>query len=204
MKLHSLLQTAEQEIKKIDVPSTSAAPVLTVGHNAKKRKTSHSTIKKKERKGRKRKVRSIVRKSEGLKDSVHTGCVVDHFDLPQKMENATTHLLRCGREAQDKLEARSEKCLFVGYPEESFGYLFYKPNDNVVFVARRRLFLEREMISKEESGKVVTPVEPDDISLPIRRTSSRVSKPSQFYYGFHIKEDTIIDSTLNELDEPVP
>ncbi|GKD69670.1 hypothetical protein Tco_1323760, partial [Tanacetum coccineum] len=41
MKLYSLLQTAEQGIK-IDVSSTSAAPVLTVGHNAKKRKTSHS------------------------------------------------------------------------------------------------------------------------------------------------------------------
>ncbi|GKA18857.1 retrotransposon protein, putative, ty1-copia subclass [Tanacetum coccineum] len=57
------------------------------------------------------------------------------------------------REAQDKLEARSEKCLFIGYPEESFGYLFYKPKDNVVFVARRGVFLEREMISKEDSGK---------------------------------------------------
>nr|GEU66662.1 hypothetical protein [Tanacetum cinerariifolium] len=59
------------------------------------------------------------------------------------------------REAQDKLEARSEKCLFVGYPKESFGYLFYKPKDNVVFVARRRVFLEREMISKEETGSKI-------------------------------------------------
>nr|GFB11997.1 hypothetical protein [Tanacetum cinerariifolium] len=42
MKLHSLLQTVEQGIKKIDVPSTSVTHVLTVGHNAKKRKTSHS------------------------------------------------------------------------------------------------------------------------------------------------------------------
>ncbi|GKB06343.1 retrotransposon protein, putative, ty1-copia subclass [Tanacetum coccineum] len=33
MELHSLLQTAEQGIKKIDVPSTSAAPMLTIGHN---------------------------------------------------------------------------------------------------------------------------------------------------------------------------
>ncbi|GJY23275.1 retrotransposon protein, putative, ty1-copia subclass [Tanacetum coccineum] len=41
----SLLQTAEQGIKKSNVPSTSAAPVLTVGHNAKKRKTSHSNWK---------------------------------------------------------------------------------------------------------------------------------------------------------------
>ena len=133
------------------------------------------------------------------------------------------------REAQDKLEARSEKCHFIGYPEESFGYLFYRPKDNVVFVARRGTFLEREMISKEDSEskidleeiqgsadeepivntdtqqEVVTPVEPDDISLPIRRTSGRVSKPPhdpQFYYGFHIEEDKISDSTLSELDEP--
>nr|GEZ45405.1 hypothetical protein [Tanacetum cinerariifolium] len=42
IKLHSMLQTVKQGIKKIDVPSTSTALVLTVGHNAKKRKTSHS------------------------------------------------------------------------------------------------------------------------------------------------------------------
>ncbi|GKE01061.1 hypothetical protein Tco_1389044, partial [Tanacetum coccineum] len=112
------------------------------------------------------------------------------------------------------------------YPEESFGYLFYKPKDDVVFVARRGVFIEREMISKEDSGskidleeiqesadeepivntdtqqEVVTPVEPDDISLPIRRTSDRISKPPQFYYGFQIEEDKISDSTLSELDKP--
>ncbi|GKC46447.1 retrotransposon protein, putative, ty1-copia subclass [Tanacetum coccineum] len=130
------------------------------------------------------------------------------------------------REAQDKLEAIFEKCLFIGYPEELFGYLFYKPKDNVVFVARRGVFLERDIISKEDSGskidleeikestdeepivntdtqqEVVTLVKPDDISLPIHRTSGRVNKPPQFYYGFHIKEDKIIDSTLSEFDEP--
>ncbi|GKD12310.1 putative RNA-directed DNA polymerase [Tanacetum coccineum] len=130
------------------------------------------------------------------------------------------------REAEDKLEVISKKCLFVGYLEESFGYLFYKPKDNVVFVARRGVFLEREMISKEDSGskidleeiqesgdeepivntdtqpEVVTPGKPDDISLPNRRTSGRDSKPPQFYYDFHIEEDKISDSTLSELDEP--
>ncbi|GJR24526.1 retrotransposon protein, putative, ty1-copia subclass [Tanacetum coccineum] len=130
------------------------------------------------------------------------------------------------REAQDKLEAISKKCLFVGDPEEPFGYSFYKPKDNVVFVARRGVFLEREIISKEESGskinleeiqesvneepivntdtqqEVVTHVKPDDISLRIHRTSDRVNKPPQFYYGFHIEEGKISDSTLSELDEP--
>ncbi|GJS47983.1 RNA-directed DNA polymerase, eukaryota [Tanacetum coccineum] len=130
------------------------------------------------------------------------------------------------QEAQNKLEARSEKCLFIGYPEESFGYLFYKPSDNVVFVAQRGVFLEREMISKEDNEskidleeiqesvdeepivntntqpEVVTRVVSDDRSLPISKTSGRVSKPPQFYYGFHIEEDKISDSTLSELDEP--
>nr|GEX66378.1 hypothetical protein [Tanacetum cinerariifolium] len=115
------------------------------------------------------------------------------------------------REAQYKLEARSEKCLFISYPEKSFGYLFYKPKDNVLFVAQRGVFLEREMTSKKDSGskidleeiqesadkepiinidtqqEVVTHVEPDDISLPIRRTSSR---------------DKISDSILTELNKP--
>nr|GEW28967.1 retrovirus-related Pol polyprotein from transposon TNT 1-94 [Tanacetum cinerariifolium] len=45
IKLHSLLQTAEQGIKKIDVPSTSTSIVLTVNYNARKRNTSYSNWK---------------------------------------------------------------------------------------------------------------------------------------------------------------
>ncbi|GJZ04567.1 retrotransposon protein, putative, ty1-copia subclass [Tanacetum coccineum] len=73
-----------------------------------------------------------------------------------------------------------------------------RPKDNVVFVARRGTFLEREMISKEDSGSKIDLEE-------IQETSSRVSKPSQdpqFYYGFHIEEDKISDSTLIDLNEP--
>ena len=55
-------------------------------------------------------------------------------------------------EAQEKLEPGSERCYFVGYPTDSFGYLFYKPSENKVFVARRAVFLERELMSKEASG----------------------------------------------------
>ncbi|GJR11354.1 retrotransposon protein, putative, ty1-copia subclass [Tanacetum coccineum] len=61
---------------------------------------------------------------------------------------------------------------------------------------------EEPIVNTNTQQEVVTPVKPDDISLPIRRTSGRVSKPPQFYYGFHIKDDKISDSTLSELDEP--
>ncbi|GJT52262.1 hypothetical protein Tco_0978419 [Tanacetum coccineum] len=75
MKLSSLLQTAEQGIKKIDVPSTLAAPVLTVGHNANKRKTYHSNWKGKAAKGKfdrgsKRKDKSEIAPTRDPKEAV--------------------------------------------------------------------------------------------------------------------------------------
>ncbi|GJS93670.1 hypothetical protein Tco_0800638 [Tanacetum coccineum] len=75
MKLYSLLQTAEQGIKKIDMPSTSATPVLTVGHNAKKRKTYHSNWKGKAAQGKsdrgsKRKAESEIAPTSDPKEAM--------------------------------------------------------------------------------------------------------------------------------------
>ena len=125
------------------------------------------------------------------------------------------------RETHDKLEPRSERCIFIGYPHKSFGYLFYRPSDNVVFVARRGVFREREFMSQGNSGRQVdleeiqessgegtsnpsnqpeeeTPVDPTDESVPLRH-STRVRNAPEHYYGFHItaEGDTLIgDSTL--------
>ncbi|GJW09715.1 retrotransposon protein, putative, ty1-copia subclass [Tanacetum coccineum] len=227
----------------------TAAHVVAIGHNEKKIKISHSNWKGKAAKGKsdygsKRKTEyDIAPMSDPREAGINESMKLKHGELNLVMGNKKVKLvtrirkyelmLKSGgcvvfvrQEAQDKLEARSEKCLFIGYPEESFGYVFYKPTDNVVFVARRGMFIEREMISKKDSGskiglekiqesadeepivnidtqqEVVTHVEPDDISLPICKTSSRVSNPPQFYYGFHREEDKISDSTLSELDEP--
>ncbi|GKD52749.1 putative retrotransposon ty1-copia subclass protein, partial [Tanacetum coccineum] len=60
----------------------------------------------------------------------------------------------------------------------------------------------KPIVSIDTQQEVVTPVKPDDIFVPICKTSSRVSKPPQFYYGFYIEEDKIRDSILSELDEP--
>ena len=45
-----------------------------------------------------------------------------------------------------KLEARSSKCLFVGYPKNSLGYYFYQPEEQKVFVSRYATFLERDYV----------------------------------------------------------
>ncbi|GJZ02339.1 retrotransposon protein, putative, ty1-copia subclass [Tanacetum coccineum] len=105
------------------------------------------------------------------------------------------------REAQDKLEAKSEKYLFFGYSDKSVGYLFYKPKDNVVFVARRGVFLKREMISKEDSGSKIhlEEIQESVDKEPIVNTDTQ---QEVFYYGFHVEKDKISDSTLTELNEP--
>ncbi|GJR65529.1 retrotransposon protein, putative, ty1-copia subclass [Tanacetum coccineum] len=79
MELHSLLQTVEQEINKIDMPSTLAAPVLTVGHNAKKRKTFYFNWKGKATKGNsdhgsKRKAESEIAPTSDSKEAVCFYC----------------------------------------------------------------------------------------------------------------------------------
>ena len=66
-------------------------------------------------------------------------------------------------EIQDKLESRSKKCLFVGYPANSYGYLFYDPSENKVFVARRAVFLEKDLKSKRISGNKVDLEEIQDL-----------------------------------------
>nr|GEU33551.1 hypothetical protein [Tanacetum cinerariifolium] len=54
----------------------------------------------------------------------------------------------------DKLEPRSIKCIFVGYPKETMRYSFYYPPDNKVFVARNAEFLENSLIAQEASGSL--------------------------------------------------
>nr|GEV81051.1 hypothetical protein [Tanacetum cinerariifolium] len=64
-----------------------------------------------------------------------------------------------------------------------------------IWVSRSRVFPEREMISKEDSGSKIDLEE-------IQEISGRVNKSPRFYYGFLIEYDKISDSTLSEFDEP--
>ena len=106
------------------------------------------------------------------------------------------------------------RSLFIGYPQNSFGYVFYRPKENVFFVARRVVFQERELIAKEVSGSIIDfeeiqessyespdvgtshqpeeeipvdtqdPDETQDLPLAIRR-ARRPCNPPEFY-GLHI------------------
>ena len=52
----------------------------------------------------------------------------------------------------DKLEAKSEKCLLVGYPKETIGYKFYNTSEQKLFVSKYIVFLEKEFLLREDSG----------------------------------------------------
>ncbi|GJR47976.1 zinc finger, CCHC-type containing protein, partial [Tanacetum coccineum] len=54
----------------------------------------------------------------------------------------------------DKLETRSIKCIFIGYPKETMGYSFYYPPENKVLVARNAEFLKNSLITQEASGSL--------------------------------------------------
>ncbi|GKF76378.1 retrotransposon protein, putative, ty1-copia subclass, partial [Tanacetum coccineum] len=57
------------------------------------------------------------------------------------------------RDTPDKLQQRSVKCIFIGYPKEMMGYYFYFPPENKIVVARYAEFFEKRLISQEISGR---------------------------------------------------
>ena len=62
----------------------------------------------------------------------------------------------------DKLEPKSEKCVFIGYPKETVGYTLYHRSEGKI-VAKNGSFLEKEFLLKEVSGRKV---ELDKVIVP--------------------------------------
>ncbi|KAL4292023.1 hypothetical protein GQ457_14G020980 [Hibiscus cannabinus] len=120
----------------------------------------------------------------------------------------------------NKLEPKSQKCTFVGYPKETKGYYFYNPKENKVFVARTGVFLEKEFLSSKGNGRNIEleevqqqqvhepeveetsqVVEENSIDLetqPLRRSTRERHEPER--YGFLVT--THGDVILVDQDEP--
>ena len=77
----------------------------------------------------------------------------------------------------DKLESKSEKCVFIEYPKVTIGYTFYHRSEGKIFIAENGSFLEKEFLSKEVSGRKV---ELDKVIVPspdLESSSSQKSVP---------------------------
>lgn len=121
----------------------------------------------------------------------------------------------------DKLGQKSDRCYFVGYPKETKGYYFYYPHENKIIVSRTAVFLERELVSKRNSGRKIeldedrvpqNNIEPglereQDIEdnnaqeTQIVRRSGRIRHEPERYYGFLLVENG--DMMLIDQDEPL-
>ena len=71
----------------------------------------------------------------------------------------------------DKLEPKTEKRGFIGYPKETVGYTSYHRSEGNIFVAKNGSFLEKEFLSKEVSGRNV---ELDEVIVPSPELESSV------------------------------
>ncbi|KAL0458696.1 UNVERIFIED_CONTAM: Retrovirus-related Pol polyprotein from transposon TNT 1-94 [Sesamum latifolium] len=125
----------------------------------------------------------------------------------------------------EKLESRSNKVFFVGYPKETKGYYFYNQSENKVFMARDGVFLESQLLSEKPSGRnvhleevqddqlqitstvgaqevVSTSVEhTTDVVKPIRKTSRKSNTPKRNPLEGYLVNDGY-DVFLLDMDEP--
>ena len=95
------------------------------------------------------------------------------------------------RTISDKLEARSDKCLFVGYPKETRGYQFYNTLEQRLFVLKHVVFLEKEFLLGEDSGSKVEISEVQDALID----ASHLNKPEAVIHN----DEFIADSSKTQV-----
>ncbi|KAJ8761673.1 hypothetical protein K2173_004449 [Erythroxylum novogranatense] len=92
----------------------------------------------------------------------------------------------------DKLDVKSNKCLFVGYPKETMGYQFYLAKEQKVFVLKHAVFLEKEFLLQEDSGSKIELEEVQDA----RTDADQLPEPETVT---HTDEVTVQPSTTHEI-----
>ncbi|GJR57757.1 retrovirus-related pol polyprotein from transposon TNT 1-94 [Tanacetum coccineum] len=76
------------------------------------------------------------------------------------------------RDTPDRLQQRSVKCIFIGYPKEMMSYYFYFPPENKIVVARYAELFKKNLITQEVSRRAMDLEEiQDEDTLPSEITS---------------------------------
>nr|GEV03544.1 hypothetical protein [Tanacetum cinerariifolium] len=92
----------------------------------------------------------------------------------------------------DKLEPRSIKCIFIGYPKEMMGYSFYYPPEIKVLVSQNAEFLENDtsLNHKEDNLEID---EPQSDIIPIRRSTRTRHAPDRMCLYIDAEEHKLGD-----------
>ncbi|GJZ19863.1 retrotransposon protein, putative, ty1-copia subclass [Tanacetum coccineum] len=104
------------------------------------------------------------------------------------------------RDTPDKLQQRSVKSIFIGYPKEIMGCYFYFPPENKIVVVRYAEFFEKNLITQEVSGRALDLEEVQDedtspskitIEIPMEHSLGDLNEPTSY-------KATMLDSESNK------
>ncbi|GJS24427.1 retrotransposon protein, putative, ty1-copia subclass [Tanacetum coccineum] len=99
------------------------------------------------------------------------------------------------RDTPDKLQQRSVKYIFIGYPKETTGYYFYFPLENKIVIARYVEFFEKNLITQEVSGRAMDLKEIQDEDTSPSEITSKI--PMEFE-GFEPPQEEVIPVRRSE------
>nr|GEU55390.1 hypothetical protein [Tanacetum cinerariifolium] len=105
------------------------------------------------------------------------------------------------RDTPDKLQQRSVKCIFIGYPKETMGYYFYFPSENKIVVVRYAEFFEKNLITQEVSGR---DIDLEEIQDEDTSPSEIISKIPIELEGFEPPQEEVISIRRSERTHRAP
>nr|GEV81964.1 hypothetical protein [Tanacetum cinerariifolium] len=98
------------------------------------------------------------------------------------------------RDTPDKLQQRSVKCIFIGYPKKTIGYYFYFPHENKIVVARYAEFFVKNLITQEVSGRTIDLKEIQDEDT----SPSEITRKIPMVEGFEPPQEEVISIRRSE------
>ena len=110
---------------------------------------------------------------------------------------APAHVLR---KDPNKLESRTEVCMFVGYPKGTRGGLFYSPSDKKVIVSTHATFLDEDYISNfKPKSKIIL----EELDSAQEQTEPPVSWPLIPLIPMHVQRGENVPEGEQAQVEPV-
>ncbi|GJU11791.1 retrotransposon protein, putative, ty1-copia subclass [Tanacetum coccineum] len=105
------------------------------------------------------------------------------------------------RDTAEKLQQRSVKCIFIGYPKETTGYYFYFPPENKIVVSRYAELFEKNLITQEVNGRAMDLEEIQDEDTSPSEITSEIPMEVE---GFELPQEEEIQIRRSERTRRAP